>query len=266
MPDASSTRDECFEVVPADGAATEPAKEEVFDAPDDDAPVSAPAPSQVVLKETRERRRSRRKRAVRAHTICVRRLSRMEIELGRTLYPDVAVDRPKTRADCEHGERPCPFVSCTHHLYLDVLEKTGAIKLNFPDLEVWEMTETCSLDVADRGGGTLEDVGAIVNLTRERIRQVEVTALAKLRSLRERQGLKGYADEGPNGMRRLPVLGARLAAAETEDDDREERELGAGPHDVQSGGSEPGTELDVDPDHEEIARELGDGQGRLKTG
>jgi len=37
-----------------------------------------------------------------------------------------------------------------------VSARTGAIKLNFPDLEVWEMTETCALDVADRGGTTLE--------------------------------------------------------------------------------------------------------------
>jgi DNA-directed RNA polymerase sigma subunit (sigma70/sigma32) len=57
---------------------------------------------------------------------------------------------------------------------------TGTIKLNFPDLKVWEMAETCSLDVADRGGATLEDVGDILNLTRERIRQVEVRGLLKL--------------------------------------------------------------------------------------
>jgi hypothetical protein len=68
-----------------------------------------------------------------------------------------------------------------HHLYLDVSARTGAIKLNFPDLEVWEMTETCALDVADRGGTTLEEVGAIMNLTRERIRQVEVRGLLKLK-------------------------------------------------------------------------------------
>ena len=46
------------------------------------------------------------------------------------------------------------------------------------------MTETCALDVADRGGTTLEEVGAIMNLTRERIRQVEVKGLAKLAALR----------------------------------------------------------------------------------
>jgi hypothetical protein len=72
-------------------------------------------------------------------------------------------------------------VSCGHHLYLDVNPQSGAIKLNFPHLEVWEMAETCALDVADRGGITLEEVGAILNLTRERIRQVEVRGLTKIR-------------------------------------------------------------------------------------
>jgi hypothetical protein len=86
-----------------------------------------------------------------------------------------------SREECANMPRPCPFVSCAHHLYLDVNPESGAIKLNFPHLEVWEMAETCSLDVADRGGITLEEVGAILNLTRERIRQVEVRGLHKIR-------------------------------------------------------------------------------------
>jgi hypothetical protein len=155
---------------------------------------------------TREQRRSRRKRDVRARTISVKRMTKRELELGRLLYPEEAVDKPKTRADCVGGERPCPFVSCMHHLYLDVSARTGAIKLNFPDLEVWEMAETCALDVADRGGTTLEEVGAIMNLTRERIRQVEVKGLAKLEALKDMGGLRDYVDEGPVGKRRLPLL------------------------------------------------------------
>ena len=77
--------------------------------------------------------------------------------------------------------RPCPFVACKHHLYLDVNPETGSIKVNFPDLEVDQLRDTCALDIADRGGITLEEVGEILNLTRERIRQVEVRGLLKLK-------------------------------------------------------------------------------------
>jgi hypothetical protein len=169
---------------------------------------------------TREQRRSRRKREVRARTISVKRMTKRELELGRLLYPEVEdVVRPQTRADCANGERPCPFVSCKHHLYLDVSAKTGAIKLNFPDLEVWEMNETCALDVADRGGTTLEEVGAIMNLTRERIRQVEVKGLAKLQALRDMMALRDYVDEGPVGKRRLPVLAAPVVDEEEADEE-----------------------------------------------
>jgi hypothetical protein len=172
---------------------------------------------------TREQLRSRRKRDVRAHTISVKRMTKRELELGRMLYPDVeGVVKPTTREECGQGERPCPFVSCKHHLYLDVSARTGAIKLNFPDLEVWEMTESCGLDVADRGGTTLEEVGAIMNLTRERIRQVEVTGLAKLEALSDMYALREYVDEGPVGKRRLPVLASAVAKDEEADDEEEE--------------------------------------------
>jgi hypothetical protein len=155
---------------------------------------------------TREQRRSRRKRAVRARTISVKRMTKRELEIGRLLYPEEDYQKPKVRNVCAGGARPCPYVSCKHHLFVDVSPRTGAIKLNFPDLEVWEMGDSCALDVADRGGTTLEDVGAIMNLTRERIRQVEVKALAKLEALRDMMALRDFIDEGPVGKRRLPVL------------------------------------------------------------
>lgn len=168
---------------------------------------------------TREQRRSRRKRDVRARTISVKRMTKRELELGRMLYPEEDVERPVTRSECAAGERPCPFVSCKHHLYLDVSARTGAIKLNFPDLEVWEMVETCALDVADRGGTTLEEVGAIMNLTRERIRQVEVKGLAKLEALKDMGGLRDYVEEGPVGKRRLPILAKAPVAVEEDEDE-----------------------------------------------
>jgi hypothetical protein len=182
---------------------------------------------------TREQRRSRRKRDVRARTISVKRMTKRELEIGRLLYPETDYWKPRAREECVDGPRPCPFVSCKYHLYIDVSPRTGAIKLNFPDLEVWEMNESCALDVADRGGTTLEDVGAIMNLTRERIRQVEVKALAKLEALRDMMALRDYVDEGPLGRRRLPKLskselgGADYAADEDDDLDDLDDDLDA---------------------------------------
>ncbi len=127
-------------------------------------------------------KRGARKGLRRSKTIPTRRLSKDEIaELRRTLA-ELEESRPELREDCRTAERPCPYVSCKYHLYLDINPEIGSIKINFPDLEVWEMSETCALDVADRGGITLEEVGELLNLTRERIRQVEVFGLDKLRS------------------------------------------------------------------------------------
>lgn len=161
---------------------------------------------------SRDQARSRRKRAVRARSISVRRMPRRELELGAALYPpDEHADlpRPATRARCEGVPRPCPFVSCQHHLYLDVSARTGAIKLNFPDLEPDELPaeSSCALDIADRGGLTLEAVGEVLNLTRERVRQVEVKAGAKLAAAREMVQLRDLAGLGESvGKRRLPLF------------------------------------------------------------
>lgn len=89
--------------------------------------------------------------------------------------------RPSTRGECVDGPRPCPWVMCKHHLYLDVTV-SGSIKLNFPDLGPEEIPVTCSLDIADQGGTTLDEIGNAMNLSRERIRQLEVKIIEKLRS------------------------------------------------------------------------------------
>lgn len=80
------------------------------------------------------------------------------------VYPGEPLDtpRPSTRSECKDGPRPCPYVSCRHHLYLDVNPHNGSIKFNFPDKEVWELEQTCSLDVAEEGGVELHVVGDLV--------------------------------------------------------------------------------------------------------
>ena len=128
--------------------------------------------------------RSRRAREVRAKSQLPYRYSKFELEAGREKYPeDVSAIRPRTRADCIDAPRPCPFVGCRHHLYLDVNERNGSIKFNFPDLEPEQMLNSCSLDIADEEIGTglaLEDVGALMNVTRERIRQLEAIAFTEI--------------------------------------------------------------------------------------
>ena len=134
-----------------------------------------------------ERRRSKTmSRKEMARDLRRRRLTGQTDPEEEELMRQIHATRPKTRADCINGPRPCLFVSCKHNLYLDVNPETGSIKLNFPDKEIWELAHTCALDVADQGGVTLEEVGDIMNLTRERIRQVETRGLMKLREATER--------------------------------------------------------------------------------
>ncbi len=132
-------------------------------------------------RKTAPRIRSKRNRP-RSKTIALKRLTREELRKGALANPPVeGVERPSTRAECQGQARPCPWVACKHHLYLDINPRTGSIKINFPELEPWELKHTCALDVADNGGLTLEEIGLITNLTRERVRQVEVRGLITLK-------------------------------------------------------------------------------------
>ena len=140
-----------------------------------------PAAEGDVPETSRKIRRRRRRTRPRSKTIAMKRLTREELRVGAAMYPPVDIQRPTNREECRGEMRPCPWVACKHHLYLDINPETGSIKINFPDLEPWELKHTCALDVAERGGITLEEVGEIMNLTRERIRQVEVRGLLKLK-------------------------------------------------------------------------------------
>jgi hypothetical protein len=93
---------------------------------------------------------------------------------------DDAIDfvRPKRREDCAAAIRPCPWGGCEFNLAVDISRRNGTMQIvGDPEL----MSETCVLDVVDRGGATLEEVGAIYGVTRERMRQVEAGAAAKLK-------------------------------------------------------------------------------------
>jgi len=85
--------------------------------------------------------------------------------------PEVAPSaRPRTRGDCVDGPRPCPWQGCRFHLV-----EVRRPRRRAPD------APTCALDLADRGAATLEEIGAAMGLTRERIRQIQGRALENFR-------------------------------------------------------------------------------------
>lgn len=128
----------------------------------------------------RHYQRSKRPHPVEAASLNAERCNRTELFRQGLLLPTPEHERPRTRGECAEGPRPCPFVSCKWHLYIDVNPANGTLKLNFPHLEPGELAESCSLDVADRGGVPLEAVGAAMNITRERVRQLEVLISRRL--------------------------------------------------------------------------------------
>jgi hypothetical protein len=132
----------------------------------------------------------------RAATISMRRFSVREHAALLAEYPvaeHATYDRPLVRGDCLAGgsnaARPCPWVSCAYHLALDVSEDSGNIKLTFPGVEIEDMANTCSLDLADTDGATLDEIGAAQNISRERVRQIELVAIAHLRAERDMRRL-----------------------------------------------------------------------------
>lgn len=96
--------------------------------------------------------------------------------------------------------------------------KTGTLKFNFPDLEPHEMSESCVLDVAGADGSVLIRVGELLNLTRERVRQLEESVLEKLaqwlRDYPEKYDeLKSYVEEESISQLRLPGKVRSLSTA-----------------------------------------------------
>lgn len=101
-----------------------------------------------------------------------------ELEIGTFLYPEAIPWRPKIRADCAQVIRPCPYVGCRYHLYLDVDDHDN---VRTAPGEPWDRETSCALDVADEGGMELSRVAELLDVTKERVRQIEARALYRLR-------------------------------------------------------------------------------------
>lgn len=122
-------------------------------------------------------------------------------------------ERPRVRGDCVGGPRPCPWISCRHHLarvdegrlmttVLDLPLLTGTVP-GSADEAAWVddvaealtgmSTPSCALDVAEQNncdGETLEAIGNALGVTRENIRQIQVRALTAMMLARRSDRLR----------------------------------------------------------------------------
>jgi len=110
-------------------------------------------------------------------------------------------DAPKTREDCVNGPRPCPWISCRAHLFLDIGtrgkigRRSHVVKWHFGrNADPTELPEraSCALDLADdhaQTGMTIGEIGAVWKLHSERVRQIEVSAIRKVRRRFKRLGI-----------------------------------------------------------------------------
>jgi hypothetical protein len=122
------------------------------------------------------------------------------------------LNRPTSRDDCRNTRRPCPYVSCRSHLYLDVSLETGAIKVNFPGLETTDIEEVerryaelePKIEVrAERRRRDLEQVQA-------RIHERETAATERLLARFDVTTQRQLATVGPDADRRLAAAIARV--------------------------------------------------------
>lgn len=133
---------------------------------------------------------------------------------------EIMCEAPQTRGDCINGIRPCPWLRCSYHIFwvkADLRDKNLRWKKtkirgwhkerprtaedilnNMTNDEVLEiifnLKETCVLDVAEEGGVTLERIADILNITRERVRQIINATINRIKNSPRRINiLKDYA-------------------------------------------------------------------------
>lgn len=109
---------------------------------------------------------------------------------------------PRDGVNCA---RPCVWVACRHHLLMDVVTNGRNVKklrvfkaVPFDETgdgiaeALTSMKQTCSLDVAEEGGGSLEEVGGLMGVTRQRVEAIE--HIAHKRAQAKRAASEARAD------------------------------------------------------------------------
>ena len=116
------------------------------------------------------------------------------------------------------GGGACPWISCRWHLLIDHKRETAKLSSHIgggivrkrwgvdPDIAAESLAAydgpTCALAAAGEGSRTLEEVAALLGVTRERVRQIEAVALDRLK---RRHGVElGELHEAAEAIRSTP--------------------------------------------------------------
>ena len=99
-----------------------------------------------------------------------------------------ALRGPRTRGECVDGPRPCPWVSCRHHLATEALRLRWTPKYGLSHqpppgrvaAALGDLAETCSLDVADQGDHTFKSIAQLLRMSRSRAQQIAAQGLARV--------------------------------------------------------------------------------------
>lgn len=156
----------------------------------------------------------------------VARLGAGALQRGALWNPSdpAQAERPRTFGECQArglgtATQPCPYLSCAYHTACDVDERVGSIHFNapwqadpadgVPDLApaLERMAATCTLRVAEEGEQTLDEIAQTLGVTLERIRQIEVRALAALAE-HTRDAYEDPALGAPGPLYPAPVIGS----------------------------------------------------------
>lgn len=113
-----------------------------------------------------------------------KRSPRLRVVQPVQLPPDWEIQPgvPATRADCANVPRPCPYVSCSHHLWLRLQsEQPGNPKAGKQGTTTFRpsSSQSCALDVAEKGA-TIEEIAEMLGMHHSRVRQIAEGAIMKL--------------------------------------------------------------------------------------
>lgn len=108
--------------------------------------------------------------------------------------------RPRRRSQCIDGPRPCPWVSCRHHLAVDVVgAEQVLVQPGWDDDTTPLAGPSCSLDVADVGPQWVATVAQALGVGSTRMLQIEREALSTLYLQPELAELDAHPPDRPDG-------------------------------------------------------------------